>query len=123
VRLANVHHRVVQRPGLEERVPHELEERYDDEREHAFDERERLAEPLERFGRPGAAGRGVVDRVRAIGHRLPLVIIIVLFCSPGRGGRVRRRLFGHVGRFVHRSGQVKAVRLPTVPAGRAVVAH
>jgi len=100
VRLAHVHHRVVQRTGLEERVPHELEKRYDDEREHAFYERERLAEPLERFGRSGAsaAGRRVV-RVR-FEHRLSLAV--VLRSPPGRGGgRVPRRLASRVGR-VHR---------------------
>lgn len=47
--FADVHDRVIQRPGLEESVAHKLEERYDDEREHALDERERFGKPLERF--------------------------------------------------------------------------
>lgn len=142
VRLADVHHRVVHRPRLEERVPHELEERYDDEREHALEERERLAEPLERLGRR-RRGRGRLVAVR-VEHRLPLAGVLGggrrdrrsgdrrcgRWCGrrAGRrcdheGGRRGGRGRGRRSRRTQAAGHVHAVRLPSVTTGRAVVAH
>lgn len=122
VRLADVHHRVVHRPRLEERVPHELEERYDDEREHALEERERLGEPLERLGGRGAADRRRVVAVR-VEHRLPFAGVLGRAAGRRRRARRVRRSRCRRGRPAAVAGHVHAVRLPPVPTGHVFVAH